>query len=120
MTTTTIDLKIDENGRTQLSQIPDDMADSKVYKAMVREFGEDYTRDFFKKSESDLRSIMAECQVQTTEATQEVEENVEFKRAKSVMNALKGGLRDTVKPLKIKSKAASMIVAYNNEVRRAK
>jgi hypothetical protein len=104
----------------KLLQVPDHIADSKVYKKMVKEFGEEETASFFKKSESELRAVMAECQVQMTEAKQQVEENNEWKKAKAILKTFSGGLRDAIKPLKLKANAAAVVVAYNNEVRRAK
>ena len=100
--------------------IPEEILDSKLYKSFVKEFTEAEAQAFFKKSEADLRAIIAECGVQSTEARQEVQENEEYKKAKAIIKAFNGGLRDALKPLKMKSSGATTRIAYDNEVKRAK
>jgi len=97
--------------------LPIDIEDSKLYKKMISEFGEDETRIFLRKSESDLRAVIAECQVQEAEARQAVEENDAYKNAKSICDIMKKGLREVVKPLKLKSSVATFIVTYSKDAK---
>lgn len=106
------------NTETKSIAMPDDIEDSKIYKKMVKAFGDEETKAFFKKSEAELRAIMAECQVQASEAKQAVDDNDAFKNAKSVCDVMKKGLREVVNPLNLKSSVAAFIVTYGNEVKR--
>lgn len=105
---------------TKKETIPEEILDSTLYKNFVKEFTEAESQAFFKKSEAELRAIIAECSVQETEAKQEVKDNEEYKKAKAIIKAFNGGLRDVLKPLKLKASGASTRVAYDNEVKRAK
>jgi predicted nucleic acid-binding protein len=102
------------------TQIPDELLDSKLYSKLADSIGEEEARSFFRRSEADLRATIAECEVQQTEAVQQRDENEAYIAAKATVDVLNKGLRDACKEIKLKKQIASKIIAYMNEVKRAK
>lgn len=100
-------------------QIPELLANSKEYKKLEKQMGEQNVREFFQKSEADLRSTIAECEVQEKEAKNETEANNNFKQARGIIKDFSGALRDALKPLREKKSAAAAIIAHRNEAKKA-
>jgi hypothetical protein len=99
-------------------QIPEELLNSKEYKALEKQMGDENCRAFFQQSTEHLKERMANNQVEIKEATIEAMDNPEFKRAKQITKDLMGGLRDLCKPLVAQMKAAALIVAHRNEAKR--
>jgi hypothetical protein len=103
----------------KVMQIPDELADSKEYAKLVKQMGEENAREFFQKSEADLRAVMAECEVQEKEAKNQMAANPDFAEAKGIVKDFQGSLNDALKPLRLKKQAAATVVAYRKSIKTA-
>jgi len=117
MTTATVTINAED---LDLLTIPDELSNSKVYEQFAKTFGEDEARTFFRKSESSIRGIIAECSIQKEEITKARDENEAFAKAKLVVSDFNKASRDSCKEINLKAKAGSVAIAYRNEVKRAK
>jgi len=98
--------------------IPEGLEDSKHFKKLAKQMGEDNAREFFKKSSKDLKAIIAECEIQSAEAREEVQTNPAFMEAAAIVKDFRSALNDTIKPLVTKRAAASKIMAYRNDLKK--
>jgi hypothetical protein len=73
----------------KVMQIPEELLDSKEYAKLKKQMGEENCREFFQKSEQELRSIIAESEVQEKEAKNQTAANESFKNAREIGRALR-------------------------------
>lgn len=104
--------------KDKVVQIPEELLNSKEYKKLEKQMGAENCREFFQKSEEDLRATIAECEVQKQEAKNQTQANAEYKKSKGVLKDFTGALRDALKPLNEKQAAAACIVTYRNELKK--
>ena len=117
---TTLEAIKEVGKKVKVVQIPDELLDSKEYKKLVKQMGEENCREFFQKSEEDLRALIAECEVQKKEAKNQTKANDSYRQAAGVLKDFNGALRDAMKPLNEKVSAATAIIAVRNEAKKAK
>jgi hypothetical protein len=117
--TTSVDVVVKQEDQ-QVAQIPEELADSKIYEKLSKEMGDEGAREFFRRSNNELRGTLAECSIQKAEIAKERDDNPAYKNAKSVVSDFNKASRDSCKLLELKLKAGAMIMAYRNEVKRAK
>lgn len=101
-------------------QIPEQLLNSKEYKKLAKIMGEENCREFFQKSDSELRATMAECQVQVKEEKNEVEANENVVKSKATLKLFGKSLRDALAPLYAKIAAGAATIAVRNEAKKAK
>ena len=117
--TTTIDIVVGSED-TQILQIPEELADTKIYEQLSEAMGDEEARAFFRRSNNELRATLAECAIQKAEIKKERDDTPAYKTAKSVVSDFNKSTNALCKILEQKIKAGAMIMAYRNEAKRVK
>lgn len=96
-------------------QIPEELEDSKLFSKLEKEIGVSDTREFFQRSEEELRATIAECEIQANEFKTQRDDNSEFKKAKQIVKDFNKACGDACKLINLKKKIAAHIIGYRNQ-----
>ena len=100
--------------------IPEELADAKVYTKIANLFGEEEAREFYRRSENELKATLAACATQKAEAIALRDANEAYKKAKAVISDFNKSTKEVVTPLELKTQAAAAILNYRAELKKIK
>lgn len=80
--------------------IPVELRDSKVYAKVCKLVGEDKAKELLATDSDVLKSLIYTHTINIANAKAEVASNMDFIRAKDVVDTFRSGLNDTIKPWK--------------------
>lgn len=100
--------------------IPEELADGKVYTQMSNLFGDEETREFYRRSENELKATLAASAVQKAEAIALRDANEAYQKAKAIISDFNKSTNEVIKPLDLKTKGAAAILNYRSELKKIK
>lgn len=92
-------------GPTDLS-----LLDTKEYEKVAKLIGDKAARDILGRGDVELKDLIALNSVEIQKATADVKSNPKYKTALEVISDLNGGLRESVKPLKLVVALATLVL----------
>lgn len=88
-----------------------EIVDTKAFKAAQKLMGEKNASEFLKKSNEELKELLALNSVHIEEATQKTKQNDAYRKATETVADFKGALRESLKSCMVSSKLAAMILS---------
>jgi hypothetical protein len=83
--------------RAKKGAIPVELRDSKLFKAVVKETDKEHAAAILEKTDDELKMILAENILRREDLKSKLESNIEYMKAKDVVETLEGGLKSTMK-----------------------
>lgn len=87
-----------------------DINESKEFRALVKEIGDQGGKDFMARSNDELKALISSGHLELDEIKAKVEANEAYKEAKEVVKDFQNSKRDKIKPVKLRMGAAAAIL----------
>jgi len=97
----------------ELAQL--ELYETKQYKAVEKESGKEYAREFTKKTESELKEAIFVYMEDKAKLTEEMNANQGYSAAKAYIDEQKAGITEDLKPLKVSSDLALEVIERKSE-----
>jgi len=91
-------------------QLDIELLDTKQFKKLKKEIGEQSAKDFFSLESDALRAAITASVMAKEEATAKTKKNNDYLKAQGIKKDFDDALRDTKKPLDAKINAAALIL----------
>lgn len=98
-------------------QIPPELQDSKAFQKLEKSIGFEPTRDFYQRSNAELKETLSACEVQIVEARQDMEANPEYQKAKAILKDFNSAFKDATKLLHLKIQSGAEILHYRDQLK---